>query len=232
MRLVALSTILVLLPLGAIACKDATAPRVAVTLDRNAGENQRGFAGGTVEKLVSVVVRDRSGAPLDGVTVRFTVTSGQGSIAGSEIISGPYGLAIAGPWTLGPIVGSNTILVTADQASVEFHAQSIPVPHGNFELVAVGDHAVPIKDEIIFSGVVLSGTIALNENATFSQALRVRDEHDDVTTYRSSGGFFPGSPDGLRLRSNVATLDGNFLNVWISDGEFSQEKFTFVKVSS
>ena len=232
MRLAALSTILVWLSLGAVGCTDAAAPRVAATLDRNAGDNQRGFVGGVVEKLLSVVVKDKSGAPLDGAMVHFTVTSGGGSIAGGETISGPYGLAISGPWTLGPGAGSNTVLVTSDGASVEFHAQSLLVPQGNFELVAIGGHAVPIRDDIVFPGVVLSGTMSLNENATFSQTVRWRDENNDVRVYQTSGPFYPGSPDGLRFRSGPATLDGVILRVWISDGEFSAEEFTFVEVSS
>ena len=236
MRLTSVPTMLVFLSLGAVACKDAAAPRIAATLDRAVGDNQRAFIGQAVPRLLSVVVRDKSGAPLDGVVVRFNVTSGGGSITGGETISGPDGIATSGAWALGSSAGSNTVLVTSGGASLEFHAEAVPVPLGTFTLVTVNESPLPFNDQMIFLGVVLSGTITLNDNATYSEIVTVRDDRDVVTVHQLSGRFLPGSPpDRLQfIHSDDGVLEGNALNIYMNDGEFtfSEERFTFMRVSS
>jgi hypothetical protein len=57
----------------------------------------------------SVVVRDASQQPVAGVAVQFTVTCGGGTLGGQIQVTDSAGVATAGPWTLGPTPGTNTV---------------------------------------------------------------------------------------------------------------------------
>ncbi|HJP60698.1 MAG TPA: Ig-like domain-containing protein, partial [Gemmatimonadaceae bacterium] len=60
----------------------------------------------------SVIVRDEAGNPLAGVTVVFTITGGDGSLAGSTVTTGGTGVATVSSWMLGQTASTNTVQAT------------------------------------------------------------------------------------------------------------------------
>jgi adhesin/invasin len=78
------------------------------------GDGQTAIVGDPVLTAPAVKVTDAFGNAVAGVTVTFTVASGGGSLGGSSGVSTDAGgIAASPPWTLGTVVGSNTLTATA-----------------------------------------------------------------------------------------------------------------------
>jgi glucose/arabinose dehydrogenase len=85
------------------------------TLDKQAGaDGQTAAPSAAVAVAPAVRVRDASGRALAGVTVRFAVTAGGGTLQATTAASDGNGLASAGRWTLGPAAGTQTVSASAD----------------------------------------------------------------------------------------------------------------------
>lgn len=80
----------------------------------NAGGGQEAVVGTAVATAPSVVVRDVSGNPVEGVSITFAVASGGGSVLPLEAVAtNASGVAAADSWTLGATAGANTLTATA-----------------------------------------------------------------------------------------------------------------------
>ena len=106
----------------------------ASTMDVNAGNEQSAAAGTAVAVAPSVIVRDASGNPVTGVAVTFVapppVTS-NGSVTGGSQTTNTAGIAQVGGWTLGTIVGTDSLQATSPVPSgspLYFTATVIPGP--------------------------------------------------------------------------------------------------------
>ncbi len=67
----------------------------------------------------SVLVRDRSGTPVAGVTVTFDVTGGGGTVLPAvPVVTDASGIATVGSWTLGATPGANTLSATATGSGI------------------------------------------------------------------------------------------------------------------
>ncbi|MBK9690146.1 MAG: hypothetical protein IPO73_00345 [Gemmatimonadetes bacterium] len=77
---------------------------------------------GTVRRTVgtppAVLVEDAAGNPVSGVTVTFAVTGGGGSLNGATQVTGAGGVATVGGWTLGSLVGAQTVSATASGGGI------------------------------------------------------------------------------------------------------------------
>lgn len=101
------------LPEVSFSAMASPAPGTGV-LERNAGSDGQTATTGTAVSVVPAVrVRDAGGAPLAGVTVRFAVTAGGGSVVNASAVSDATGLASAGGWTLGTATGTHTLQASA-----------------------------------------------------------------------------------------------------------------------
>src|ERR1041385_742924 len=101
----------VFLALGLAACGggDSTGSPsetpVPSSLAISAGDQQSAQVGAAVATAPAVVIKDRSGHPLAGVAVTFSVDAGGGSVTGASATTGSDGIARAGsrgPWSRGP----------------------------------------------------------------------------------------------------------------------------------
>ena len=92
-------------------------PRIA-SLSVNAGNNQTGTAGSNLAVAPSVVARDASNAPVQGVTVFFSVMSGGGSVTNTSEVTNAQGIASAGTWRLGSSTGTQLLSAQVPQAGV------------------------------------------------------------------------------------------------------------------
>ena len=81
-----------------------------------AGDGQTAVVGTAVALPPAVILRDSLGAPVQGQTVRFSVTTGRGNVTGAKTITDAAGVATVGSWTLGLTPGTNTLLATSRRA--------------------------------------------------------------------------------------------------------------------
>lgn len=74
-----------------------------------AGQSQSAPVNTALPVVPVVTVKDSAGNPVSGVPVTFTITAGNGSLAGGTGVTARDGTASAGTWTLGPAAGTNTL---------------------------------------------------------------------------------------------------------------------------
>ena len=103
------------------------------------GDKQQGLPGEALAKPFVVEVRDRSGEPLPGVLVTFSVTSGGGTLSATSVTTDSNGRAES-TLTLGPNLGTNTVSVsvTGIQAEQTFTVEGIRIPE-TLEIVSGDD---------------------------------------------------------------------------------------------
>src|SRR5437660_11017228 len=77
------------------------------------GDGQQATTGTAVATPPSVIVRDATNNPVQGVGVTFAPASGGGSVTGAEQTTNAAGIATVGSWTLGTTAGPNTLTPTA-----------------------------------------------------------------------------------------------------------------------
>ena len=94
--------------------------KIIVTVDPNPatqiainGGSTSGQIGTALAVPPSVIVRDVNNIPVAGVTVSFAVASGGGTITGATQVTNASGIATVGSWTLGALVGANTMTATS-----------------------------------------------------------------------------------------------------------------------
>src|SRR5687767_10025312 len=99
-------------------------PATEASASAVAGDDQVADAGAAVPVRPAVRVAERSGRPVSGVSVTFSVAAGGGSVAGSSATTGDDGVATVGSWRLGA-TGPNVLRATVSGVSarpVEFRA--------------------------------------------------------------------------------------------------------------
>ena len=95
----------------------------AARLTKQLGDAQAATVGSTLPIRPAVLVEDRHGNAVGGVTVTFAVTSGGGTLTGGTATTDAAGLAAAGSWTLGATPGSASLTASVEGvASVTFTA--------------------------------------------------------------------------------------------------------------
>lgn len=103
---------------------------VPARIEPHAGDGQFAVFGTAVPIAPAVMVQTASGAPVSGVPVTFTVTSGGGSVTGGDQLTDAGGIATAGSWILSGIAGQGDHKLTATASppigSVVFSAAARP----------------------------------------------------------------------------------------------------------
>jgi len=96
-------------------------------------------------------VRSEDGGVLPGVTVRFRLDGG-GTVASSEAVSGPDGVASPGGWRLGPELGMQRLIADVDglSASHAVTAAAVPTPAFQIEIIYEGSvEPTPSERQVI-----------------------------------------------------------------------------------
>ena len=91
------------------------------------GDGQTGLILAALPVNPSVKVVDSTGKPRPGVPVKFVPTAG-GRVVTGTVSTGADGIASPGVWTLGDIPGDQTLVATADKATVTLHATGTGTP--------------------------------------------------------------------------------------------------------
>jgi hypothetical protein len=126
---VALATVATGLGLAGCGGGGSGEPRVQAV----SGSTQAGFAGNYAGTPVVVRVVDESGDAVGGTTVTFTVTGGNGVLAGGSAVTNASGEAALGSWRFGT-GASQQVTATALGASTTFDATTTPVPASAFSI--------------------------------------------------------------------------------------------------
>ena len=110
-----------------LSCGDSSGPgRSPTSISANSSTSQTGSSGAAVAEPPSVIVRDQNGEPLSGASVTFAVTGGGGSVTGASGVTNAAGVATVESWTLGTVVGANTLTASSGNLpSVTFTANGV-----------------------------------------------------------------------------------------------------------
>jgi len=233
-----------------IACSDSVAPPRAATIVINSVADQRGFAGDFAPENPEILVLDATGQPVQGVTVKFAVIAGGGSVSNATTVSGPQGRATAGAWTLGRSIGENAVVGSVDGVgSVNFKAEGMPVPTGTFQLATIDGFPLPLRfsssvdpcflyDADCLDDVVVGGTFTLTGAKAYSFVERVRTLDGAEIQGETTGNFAPKWPDSFSFYLNgfpwiSGKLEGDNLTVGVWD-EFGDilHSYVFIRETS
>lgn len=102
----------------------------ATTMSKAAGDNQTAMVGGLTPIRPAVLVTDAYGNPISGRTVNFAIGVGGGNVIPASVVTTSAGLATVNKWFLGPVAGTNTLIVTSaglSPGSLTFTAQGVLV---------------------------------------------------------------------------------------------------------
>lgn len=191
---------------------DVVSPPGPFTLVLNAGDGQSGTVGTALATPLSVLVTDAAG-PAAGVTVRWSVTSGGGSVPATSK-TGTDGIASA-LYTLGTTAGPKAVTATVDGASaaVTFNSTALPgparrmVPSGGNGQSAIAGQAAPNPLAVFIldqynngvPGVAVTWTV-ISGGGSVSPAASVTDFLGVATTT-----FTTGSASGSQTARASAT---------------------------
>jgi adhesin/invasin len=90
---------------------NATAtPGTPTSITAISSTNQTATVGTLVPVAPSVVIRDNRGNPVSGITVSFSIGSGNGTVQNGTVVTSNAGIATVGGWTLGTIAGAQTLI--------------------------------------------------------------------------------------------------------------------------
>jgi uncharacterized protein YjdB len=116
-------------------------PGTPASISINAGDGQTAVAGFAVPVPPSVKITNTAGQAACGVTVTFSIRSGEGSVTGASAISNESGIATVGSWTLGSI-GGNSLFATLNGVSgspIIFVASASAPAGSSVRIVTFGD---------------------------------------------------------------------------------------------
>ena len=183
------------LVLAAAACsKDsntATAPVAPApsAVAASGGDHQVGIVGEVLQSPVIVQVTDAKGAPVAGVSVTWSVSSGGGSVSSTTTTSDENGHAEV-LWTLGTTAGAESVQATVGTVNASFTATAAPgevaalvVVAGDQQNVAEGTATAPLTVKAVdaygnaVAGAIVSwvdqsgGTLATSTTTTDANGL-------------------------------------------------------------
>jgi hypothetical protein len=164
------------------------------------GGDQTAAVGMPVPIAPTVRVRDASGRGVAGISVRFDVVGGNGSVTGDSVVTNADGEATVGEWRLGPIPGTNTL-----------RAQTINHPF-QITITATSTTGAPSSVQVV-SGANL--TAVVGQEVVPRPAVRVRDPFGNpianatVTwTVLSGGGSIIGPATTTTNAEGLAQVGG------------------------
>lgn len=204
-----------------IACKDSSGPSPATdaaNLTVHAGADQFATHGTAVPQSLAVRVTDVNDEPVAGATVTFTVKSGGGSITGATAQTNDNGVATAGIWTLGTVLGTNTVQAKiAGVDSVVFSATSRCQAIGSVALDASVGGTLATSDCVFGGGEladVFTFTTATQRAVRFFQNSSALDTYLEI--YSSTGQLLAANDDS----ANIAGYPTSSMKMLLAPGTY------------
>jgi adhesin/invasin len=103
----------------------ASTARVPLQMTRVGGDGQTGPVAAALADSLTVQLKSPSGAPVQGVVVRWAVASGGGSLSAASTPTDAEGMARV-RWTLGRTAGPAQVTATFDEGTLAFSAVGAP----------------------------------------------------------------------------------------------------------
>jgi hypothetical protein len=197
-----------------------TVDQVPAAITKVAGDGQSAPIGTPVPIPPSVRVSDASGAPIAGIPVLFSVSSG-GSVVGATQMTDHEGLATVGMWTLGATTGPMTLTATITSGPalppVSFEATALPgdlptvasVHSGQWQ-AAIQGTAVPTAPAIVLRD--MQNNPVSGRSVTFAVTGGAGTLTQSVVTTDANGVARVGSwtlGAGGGINTLTATVSGN-----------------------
>jgi hypothetical protein len=136
----------------------------------NEGNSRTAVVGTANTTPPSVIVRDEAGAPIRGVSVTFTVSTGGGSVSPASVTTGNDGTATVTSWTLGTTAGSNTLTASETTPNATMATTS-------FTFEATGIAGPPTQITKMTGGDLQSATISTA--VAIPPSVKVMDAYDN-----------------------------------------------------
>jgi adhesin/invasin len=149
----------------------------------SAGQGQTANVGSNVPFPLSVIVQNDAGDALSDIAVTFTPGANSGNVATTTVNTGANGMATLVCWTLGPVVGEQTLVAAASPtATFTFTATATPERVGRLEKFA-GD----------------AQTALVGQPVTTAPSVKVLDVY---------GNAVPGVPVTFTVYNGLGTVTG------------------------
>ena len=147
-------------------------PGAASVLVKSSADPQNAVVGAAVAAAPSVTVKDANGNGIAGVAVTFAVTAGGGSVTGATQQSSATGVATMGSWTLGTVVGPNTVTASATGLpSVSFSTTSVAGPPATLIVSPLSVAVAPgASQQLTVTSSDQYGNVSTTPALTFSTA--------------------------------------------------------------
>ena len=204
---------------------------VASTMSIHAGNNQSGTAGQAVAVRPAVKITDSNGAPVAGVAVNFSISTGGGSISGASTVSDASGVATVGSWTLG--IGSNSLTASSpglNGSPLTFFAtgaaevQVVTFGDSNTDLgfsgtnpaavvasyISSANPAIKLAPGAPHSGLQLAGKIESRWKGSSSRSIKVVN-HGIAGTMSGTGRTSVGAPNALEQVGGISRFRGEVM---------------------
>mgnify|MGYP001206754796 CR=1 FL=1 len=122
------------------------------------GDGQAGPIGSALQTPLAVRALNSAGVGVAGVTVRFAVAAGGGTLTSADVTTGSTGQAST-VWTLGPLIGASLQRVTATATGlspVSFVASGQVGPPATIEVVTGNNQRAPLGTAVAFRAFLRS----------------------------------------------------------------------------
>lgn len=183
-----------------------------------AGNNQEVAVGFAVPIAPSVKVHDATGRGVPGVTVRFEVMSGGGSVTGDSVVTGPDGVAAVGSWRVGssPVANALRALTPDHPFSVAFDATARPGTPTSVQVVVGAGAAAVVESEVLpkpavrlrdnYGNPVPNAPVTWQVVSGGGSLIGPTQTISDAQGLATVGGWLLGQVSGLnRLRATAGT---------------------------
>lgn len=134
---------------------------LASTIDAAVGNNQTGPVASTLPLAPIALVRDANAQPIAGAVVTWTVTRGNGTVAGlttTTSVTDALGRATVAPWVLGTIAGDNRVVAsvagTGGPLTRNFNATGVAGPAVSLAIVSGGGQSARVLTSLAENVVV------------------------------------------------------------------------------
>ncbi len=185
------------------------------------GDLQQGEPGKALTTAPVVIVRDANGATVSGVTVRFAVTAGGGSIKTASVVTSNTGTASPGTWTLGASPGRNELRATAGSLPPLTLVATAAVGVRSLADTTLTAGTVTVKADGPFNGT----TLVIPSGAFPSSNYWTLSEQSTAAWPRRPGVTF--DPVALRIAGTASGLASKMMTLTLPAVEEAGQK-TFV----
>jgi uncharacterized protein YjdB len=209
----------------------AALPPTAMSI--NGGDNQTALAGQPVPVRPSVKVTDAEGLGVPGITVTFSLRSGDGTISGATPVTDGSGVATIGSWVLG--IGGNSLfatvnglsgsplvfvalgtaqvqIVTFGDSNTDFGFEGTSPIKRVGSYVSSGDPAIRLSPNAPNSPLQLAGKIEARWRANRTQTIKAVN-HGISGTLTGAGRTIVFAPNALEVVGGLTRFQGEVLGL-------------------